>query len=89
MLLAKQTSDNNGGETYTPYVIQAAVVATFGGSVDSFKREVIPWIQYHLALGLYRIYAFYDSDDQIVINALKSLSMVHLIEMKASDYLSR
>lgn len=57
--------------------------------MESFKREVIPWIQYHLALDLYRIYAFYDSDDQTVINALKSLNMVHLIEMKASDYLSR
>ena len=57
--------------------------------MESFKREVIPWIQYHLALGLYRIYAFYDSDDQVVINALRSLSMVYLTEMKGSDYLYR
>lgn len=42
----------------------------------SFRRDILPWVQYHLALGVSRFYLLFDGTDTEALRLLRMLPML-------------
>lgn len=54
-------------------VRMVGVVVTIDNDVAGVERRVLPWMQYHVELGVARFYFFYDGSDPAVLEVLNGL----------------
>ena len=54
-------------------VKMVGVVVTIDNDVVGVERRVLPWMQYHVELGVARFYFFYDGSDPAVMEVLNGL----------------
>ena len=62
---------------------KVAIISTISNDVRSIERRVLPWMQYHVDMGVARFYFFYDGEDAKAVEALDSLPFVQVITAKS------
>ncbi|KDD73134.1 hypothetical protein H632_c2500p0 [Helicosporidium sp. ATCC 50920] len=55
---------------------RVALATTTGADLLSMRRELLPWLQYHTALGVAHFYVLYDGQDAAAVAALEALHHV-------------
>ena len=61
--------------------VRVAIVATVAADLAGVRRELLPWLQYHTALGVTQFYLLYDGNDQAAVDALQSIRHVELMHI--------
>ncbi|GBF98049.1 glycosyltransferase-like [Raphidocelis subcapitata] len=56
-----------------------ALHTTWSGDAHALARQLLPWLSYHAALGVSRLYLLYDGDDPAVVEALAPAPRVELM----------
>lgn len=72
----------HGSTGYKRQKTKVAIVSTISNDVGSLERRVLPWMQYHVEMGVAQFYVFYDGEDPTVVGALGSLPFVHVLTAK-------
>jgi len=62
----------------------ATITTTACGFAD-VVREVFPWLQYHVAVGLAKVFMFYDGQDSDAKLLLRQLEPIHLVDTTFED----
>ncbi len=61
---------------------KVAIVSTMSNGVGSLEQRVLPWMQYHVEMGVTHFYVFYDGEDPKAVEALSSLPFVTVLTAK-------
>ena len=62
---------------------KVAIVSTISNDVGSLERRVLPWMQYHVDMGVAQFYLFYDGEDPAAVEALDVLPFVRVLTVKS------
>merc|ERR1719183_2551866 len=62
---------------------KVAIVSTISNDVRSLERRVLPWMQYHVDMGVAQFYLFYDGEDPAAVEALDVLPFVRVLTVKS------
>jgi hypothetical protein len=61
--------------------LEVAVVATIADGILGMRRNILPWLQYHVELGISKFYLLYDGKDKEVVGVLGSIQCVELMHV--------
>lgn len=62
--------------------LKVAVVATIADGIVGVRRNILPWLQYHVELGITKFYLLYDgTEDDGAVGVLESIQCVKLMHV--------
>lgn len=68
-------------ETSSREEVRVALAAITAVDLMGVRREVLPWLQYHTALGVTKFYLLYDGSDAAAVAVLAKVSCVELMHL--------